>query len=165
MQTRHIKHPFPAVIDGNSKILILGSVPSIKSVEGNFFYMHPQNRFWRVLSTLFNTDLYSMSVTERKEFLLSHSIALYDSVEECDIEGSSDSKISNVIPADIHGLVDSSKISHIFCNGKASYSVFLKYNPTLADIASVLPSTSPANAVFTLDKLVEEWRIIVDYLK
>lgn len=165
MQTRHIKHPVPAVIDGNSKILILGSVPSIKSVEGNFFYMHPQNRFWRVLSTLFDADLYSMSVEERKAFLLSHSIALYDSVEECDIEGSSDSKISNVIPADIQGLVNSSKISHIFCNGKASYSIFLKYNPNLADIASVLPSTSPANAVFTLDKLVEDWKIIVDYLK
>lgn len=164
MQTRHIKHPFPAVIDGNSKILILGSVPSIKSVEGNFFYMHPQNRFWRVLSMLFNVDLYSMSTTERKAFLLSHSIALYDSVEECDIEGSSDSKISNVIPADIQGLVGSSKISHIFCNGKVSYSIFLKYNLNLADIASVLPSTSPANAIFTLDKLVDKWRVILDYL-
>ncbi len=164
MQSRHIKHPFPAVIDGNSKILILGSVPSVKSVEGNFYYMHPQNRFWRVLSSLFDVDLYSATVEVRKAFLLSHSIALYDSVEECDIQGSSDSKISNVIPADIQGLVDSSKISHIFCNGKASYSVFLKYNPTLADIASVLPSTSPANAVFTLDKLVDEWKVILDYL-
>lgn len=164
MTPRHIKHPFPAVIDGNSKILILGSVPSIKSVEGNFYYMHPQNRFWRVLSSLFNEDVYSMSVEERKAFLHSHSIALYDSVEECDIEGSSDSKISNVIPADIQTLVNSSKISHIFCNGKASYSVFLKYHPTLAPIASQLPSTSPANAVFTLDRLVDEWKVILEYL-
>ncbi len=165
MQTRHIKHPFPAVIDGNSRILILGSVPSIKSVEGNFYYMHPQNRFWRVLSSLFNTDLYSMSVEERKSFLLSHHVALYDSVEECDIEGSSDSKISNVTPADIQSLVDCSQISHIFCNGKASYNVFLKYHPTLSPIASILPSTSPANAVFTLDKLISEWKVILDYLE
>ncbi len=118
MQARHIKHPFPAIIDSSSKILILGSVPSLKSVEGNFYYMHPSNRFWKVLSNLFNVDLYAMNVSGRTRFLLEHNIALYDSVEECDILGSSDAHISNAIIANIPSLLAKSQIKHIFCNGK-----------------------------------------------
>lgn len=158
---RHIKHPFPAVVDSKSRILILGSVPSIKSVENNFYYMHPKNRFWKVLSAIFGVDLYSATVDERISFLLEHKIALYDSVEECDIEASKDSAISNVVPADIPSLVAKSEILHIFCNGKASLYYLLSAYPEYESITTLLPSTSPANAQFSLEKLIEAWKVII----
>ena len=161
MNMRHIKHPFPAVIDEKSKILVLGSVPSIKSVENDFYYMHPKNRFWRVLSCLYGVDLYRATVPERIEFLKSNFIALYDSVEECDIESSKDSAISNVTPADVPSLIAESKISHIYCNGKASFRYLLSAYPEYANMATLLPSTSPANAQYSLDKLVGDWRTIL----
>ena len=154
---RHVKHPFPPVIDENCTTLILGSVPSVKSVENNFYYMHPQNRFWRVLSLIYGVDLYGASIDGRKEFLLAHHIAMYDSVEECDINASKDTDIKNVVPADIAALVKSSKICRVLCNGKASYNYFVKYNPALAHIATALPSTSPANAQFSFERLKIEW--------
>lgn len=161
MNMRHIKHPFPAVVDSKSRILILGSVPSIKSVESNFYYMHPKNRFWKVLSAIFGVDLYSATVDERISFLLENKIALYDSVEECDIEASKDSAISNVVPADIPSLVAKSEISHIFCNGKASLYYLLSAYPEYESITTLLPSTSPANAQFSLEKLIEAWKVII----
>lgn len=106
---RHVKHPFPAVTSKNARILILGSVPSIKSVENGFYYMHPQNRFWRVLSRLFDEDFTAMSKVEKSAALIRHDIALYDSVEECDIESSKDSAIYNVIPADIEKIISETK--------------------------------------------------------
>lgn len=160
---RHVKHPFPAVTSKNARILILGSVPSIKSVENGFYYMHPQNRFWRVLSRLFDEDFTSMSKVEKSAALIRHDIALYDSVEECDIESSKDSAIYNVIPADIEKIISETKIEHIFCNGKASFNYLVKYHPDLAEIAEVLPSTSPANAACSLDRLVTEWCKILEY--
>ena len=161
MQSRHVKHPFGAVIDKNSKVLILGSVPSVKSVENNFYYMHPKNRFWKVLSALLGEDLYSADIETRKSTLLAHNIALYDSVEECDILGSSDSEISNVIPADIPQLISGTQISHIFCNGAASYANLMKYHPQLEGMTTKLPSTSPANAACSLTKLIEVWKTIL----
>lgn len=161
MNMRHIKHPFPAVVDSKSRILILGSVPSIKSVENNFYYMHPKNRFWKVLSAIFGVDLYSATVDERISFLLENKIALYDSVEECDIEASKDSAISNVVSADIPSLVAKSEISHIFCNGKASLYYLLSAYPEYESITTLLPSTSPANAQFSLEKLIEAWKVII----
>lgn len=161
---RHVKHPFPPVIDTNSKILILGSVPSLKSVENNFYYMHPQNRFWRVLSALLGTELTYATQSKKEEVLLCHNIALYDSVEECDIDGSKDTAIKNVIPADIPALLQKSQIKHIFCNGNASYKYLLQYHKSLENITTLLPSTSPANAAYSLDKLIEKWKIILSYL-
>ena len=161
MNMRHIKHPFPAVVDSKSRILILGSVPSIKSVENNFYYMHPKNRFWKVLSAIFGVDLYSATVDERISFLRENKIALYDSVEECDIEASKDSAISNVVPADIPSLVAKSEISHIYCNGKASLHYLLSAYPEYESITTLLPSTSPANAQFSLEKLIEAWKVII----
>ncbi len=158
---RHIKHPFPAVADSKSRILILGSVPSIKSVENNFYYMHPKNRFWKVLSAIFGVDLYSATIDERTSFLLANGIALYDSVEECDIEASKDSAISNVVPADIPSLIAKSEISHIYCNGKASLHYLLSAYPEYESITTLLPSTSPANAQFSLERLIEAWKVII----
>lgn len=162
MQIRHVKHPFGAVIDKNCKVLILGSVPSVKSVEGNFYYMHPQNRFWKMMSQILGEDLVCQDTSSRAEILLRHHIALYDSVEECDILGSSDSKIANVIPADIPGLIKNTNISHIFCNGAASYDNLMKFHPALLQMTTKLPSTSPANASFSLERLTEAWSVIMN---
>ena len=164
MQKRHIKHPFGPVITKEARILILGSVPSLKSVEHGFYYMHPQNRFWKVLRELLGEELYSLPVPARVEVLNRRGIALYDSVEECDIEGSSDSAISGVIPADIPALMRGTQIRQIFCNGAASYLNAVKYHPELAPITQKLPSTSPANAAYSLQKLCDEWRTILEWL-
>ena len=161
---RHVKHPFPAVVDSESKILVLGSVPSVKSVEHDFYYMHPQNRFWRVLSRLFGQDFTMMSKQDKIIALCRLHIALYDSVEECDILSSKDSAISNVVPADIRKIMQGTKISRIFCNGKASYAYLVKYHPDLAEKTLALPSTSPANAQYSLEKLTDEWKVILDDL-
>lgn len=164
MQIRHVKHPFGAVIDKDCKILILGSVPSVKSVENNFFYMHERNRFWKVLSAILNVDLCLASVDERARVLIKNHIALYDSVEECDILGSSDSKITNVVPADIPALIKGTSVSRIFCNGSASFNTLMKFHPELGDISGKLPSTSPANASFSLENLIDEWKILLDFI-
>lgn len=164
MQIRHVKHPFGPVITKEARILILGSVPSLKSVERGFYYMHPQNRFWKMLGVLLGERLYDVPVFERAEILNKRGIALYDSVEECDILGSSDSAITNVVPADLPALLDGTRVARIFCNGSASYLYASKFHPSLADIMQKMPSTSPANASFSLDKLCESWRVILDYL-
>ena len=156
----HSTHGFPAVYDYNSRILILGSHPSVRSKEQGFFYMHKSNRFWRVLSHILNVDLVSVTIPERKSALLKNNIALYDVVEECDIIGSSDSTIRNVVYADIETIIKSSHITHIFLNGKTACSLFLKAFPDYADIATLLPSTSPANAAFSLDRLIDSWKKI-----
>jgi len=161
VQLRHVKHPFGAVIDKDCKILILGSVPSVKSVEGNFYYMHPQNRFWKMLSRLLGEDLVCLDTRSRAEILLRNNIALYDSVEECDILGSSDSKIANVIPADVPRLIEGTSITRIFCNGAASYDNLIKFHPSLLHMAVKLPSTSPANASFSLERLTDAWSVIM----
>ncbi len=124
--------------------------------------MHPQNRFWKVLSELLHTDLISLSPKNRAEELLANGIALYDAIEECDIVGSSDAKISNEIPSNIPSLIADTKIKRIFCNGSASYKYFTKYHPELVEITTLLPSTSPANARFSLEKLISDWKIIFE---
>lgn len=153
----HVVHPFPPLYDEGSEILILGSFPSVKSREQNFFYGHPQNRFWKVLSAVFEAPL-PVTIEEKKEFLHSHHIALWDVIAECDITGSSDSSIRNAKPTDLQQVIKESRISRIFCNGKTSAQYFEKYQlPLLQLQAKTLPSTSPANAVFTLDKLIYAW--------
>lgn len=165
MEQRHVTHIFPPIVDNECKILILGSVPSVKSMQEMFYYGHKQNRFWKVLDVLFCCEVSKISKEGKTEFLLKHHIALYDSVFECDIFGSSDSKIQNVIHADIKSLVSGTKISHIFANGQKSFEELLKGNAWAKDIATKLPSTSPANASFSLEKLCESWKIILDMLK
>ncbi len=160
----HQTHEFPPLIDKESKILILGSFPSVKSREYSFFYMHPQNRFWKVLGALFNVDAYSMNIEEKKDFIISHHIGLYDVIEECDIKDSDDSSISNVIPTDIQKLIEGTKVKRIFCLGNKSFEYFVKYNKDLVSICTKLSSSSPANAAMNLDKLIREWSIIKDYL-
>ena len=153
----HIKHTFEPVFDDNSEILILGSMPSVKSREQGFYYGHPRNRFWQVISNILKCDE-PKTIPEKKEMLLEGHIAIWDVISECDIKGSSDSSIKNVIPADIDYLLTRTSISRIFANGNTAGRLYRKYvqEKTGMEIV-VLPSTSPANAAYSLEKLVEEW--------
>lgn len=154
---QHIRHTFMPVYDENSKILILGSLPSVKSREAGFYYGHPQNRFWKVLAALLSCPV-PETVEEKKRMLLTHHIAVWDVIESCDIIGSSDSSIKNVVPADIGKLLGKADIGRIFANGKKAESLYQKYiYPKTKVPVTVLPSTSPANAACSLEKLVEVW--------
>jgi len=154
------EHKFEPVFDKNSKILILGTFPSVKSRENNFYYGHPLNRFWRVLAYVFN-EVVPESIDEKKTMLLRNGVALWDVIEKCDIEGSSDSSIKNVVPADIKRITDSAEIKKIFANGNMAKKLYDKYlkDKTGMEI-TVLPSTSPANAAFQMDRLIDRWKII-----
>lgn len=153
----HIVHPFEPFFRADSKILILGSLPSVKSRENGFYYGHPQNRFWKMLARIFAEET-PFSIEEKMRFLEKHKIALYDSIKECTICGSSDSSIRDVVPADIEQIVSACKIEKILANGKTAAKYFQKYQkPELCRILKILPSTSPANAAFSLEKLAEIW--------
>ena len=155
-----VVHSITPLINSNSKILILGSFPSVKSREQQFFYMHPQNRFWKILSILFNDDFTSCTIEEKKRLCIKNNIAIYDVINSCTIVGSSDSSIENVIPNNIKELIQNTKITNIFCNGNKAYELFLKYNKDIDISVHLLPSSSPANARMKLDDLVKSWSII-----
>lgn len=159
----HIVHPLKPFYRPDSKILILGSFPSVKTREMGFFYGHPQNRFWKVLAILFQEDKEPLTIQERKDFLARNKVALYDVIYECDIRGSADSSIRNAKPTNLKKIVDSSSIDRIFSNGQLSGKMYRKYQEkTLGMKTQVLPSTSPANARYRLDDLVEAWQVILD---
>lgn len=159
-----IIHPLKPFYIDDSKILILGSFPSVKTREYGFFYGHPQNRFWRVMEVLFKEEL-SDDIDERKDFLSRHKIALYDSIYQCDIIGSSDASIKNAQPSDLSSLIKEADIKEVFLNGATSYKYYKKYHEKELKLEGVkLPSTSPANARYRLDDLVSEWRVILKYL-
>lgn len=156
-----VSHPIPPVFDRNSKVLILGSFPSVKSREAQFFYGHPQNRFWKVTSKVFGVPE-PKTVEEKKAFLLSHGIAVWDVIASCDIEGSSDSSIKNVVPNDLTQLLEHTDIRTIFVNGKTAERFYNKYiKNTIGRDAVCLPSTSPANAAWSVERLTEAWKIIL----
>ena len=157
----HVTHPFDPLYDANSKILILGSFPSVQSRKNCFYYSHPQNRFWRLLAKLYQAPL-PASIEEKKAFCLSKNIALFDAVFSCDIISSSDSSMKNVVPSDLSRVISSSRISRVFCNGKTSAFYYNKFQkPVLKIPCTVLPSTSPANAAWTFPRLLEEWKKIL----
>ena len=157
----HIVHPFGPLYDAHSEILILGSLPSVKSREQNFFYGHPQNRFWPLLALLFG-ERAPETVEEKKALALRHHVALWDTIYSCDIVGSSDSSIRSVVPTDLRPILAGSGVRRIFCNGRTSGQYYHKYQEkTLGMNAVVLPSTSPANAAWTMERLAEAWRVIL----
>lgn len=159
-QYTHVIHPFPPLYDSESEILILGSFPSVKSREQKFFYGHKQNRFWKVMAAVLETAV-PETIEEKKKMLYRHHIALWDSIYSCDIIGSSDSSIKNAVPTDLGQIITGSKIRKIFCNGAASGICFKKYQEKELQItADILPSTSPANAAYSLEKLISIWRKI-----
>lgn len=154
---QHICHTFEPVYDENSKILILGSLPSVQSRKRGFYYGHPQNRFWKVLAAIFGCPV-PESIEEKREMLLAHHVAVWDVIESCDIIGSSDSSIKNVMPADIGAVLEKTDICAIYANGKKAESLYQKYIfPKTKMPIRALPSTSPANAACSLEKLVEIW--------
>lgn len=153
-----VTHPIPPFCAEGARVLILGSFPSVKSRESGFFYGHPQNRFWRVLAQVFE-DTVPTTLEEKKAFLTSHGIALWDVIASCRIEGSADSSIRDVVPNDIASLMQTHNIRAIFTNGKTANALYEKHiHPTLGMTAACLPSTSPANAAWSVEKLVNAWR-------
>lgn len=152
-----IDHSFGPFYDSDSRILILGSFPSVKSREMNFYYGHPQNRFWKILSSIYQ-DAPGDDIDSRKAFLSRHHIALYDVIDRCDIKDSSDSSIRNAIPTDLVSILNKAPIERIFVNGKASARYFFKYQEeTTGRTPIVLPSSSSANAAWSVERLTEEW--------
>ena len=158
-------HPIAPVFDKDSKVLILGSFPSVKSREEGFFYGHPQNRFWKVTSQVFRDEL-PVTIDEKKAFLIRNHIAVWDVIGSCEIEGSSDSSIRAVTVNDLSVILDTADIRAIFLNGKKAEQYYKKYIfPALKRDAVCLPSTSPANAAWSLDKLTDAWKVIKDAAK
>lgn len=180
-----IEHIFEPVFNESSRILILGSLPSVKSRENHFYYGHPQNRFWKLLANLYlqyerqekggagkteatetasvpQTMVVPQTIEEKKEFLYRYHIAIWDVIAQCDIIGSSDSSIKNVIPNDMHKIIDHAPIERIYANGGKAYELYMQYcYPVCKREIIKLPSTSPANAAFSMEKLMEAWRVVI----
>lgn len=156
-----VLHNIPPLYDENSKILILGSFPSVKSREAQFFYGHPQNRFWRVLSALTGEEC-PVVTEDKKAFLKRNGIAVWDVIKSCDITGSSDSSIKNAVPNDLSEIFETADIKKVFCNGATSYKLYKRYmEKETGRTAELLPSTSPANAAYKIDDLIREWKKIM----
>ena len=162
-------HPFKPIFDKNSKILILGSFPSVVSRKFGFYYANPQNRFWRVLAQILNAPL-PTSMDEKINFLLAHRIAIYDAAISCEIKGSSDAKMTAVVPANLEPIFTGARIVQVFANGGKAHEICEKYlktqilNATGKEVVK-LPSTSSANANFSFERLVREWTIVADILR
>lgn len=151
-------HELEPIYDENSRILILGSFPSVKSREVSFYYGHPQNRFWKVLAAVFGEKL-PLTTAEKTEFLKRNRIALWDVIERCEISGSSDNSIRNVVPTELDRILSAAKIEKIFINGSTAARLYDKYQRGgIAVEAIKLPSTSPANAAWNLERLTAEWK-------
>ncbi len=153
-------HPIAPVYDEHSRILILGSFPSVKSREAKFFYGHPQNRFWKVTAAVFGEEV-PQNIVEKRAFLLRSRIAVWDVIAACEIVGSSDSSIRNAVPNDLTEILRTAQIQTIYVNGGTAAKYYQKYQYPQTGIAAVtLPSTSPANAAWTLEKLCAAWNVI-----
>lgn len=156
-----ITHPIPPLYDGNSRVLILGSFPSAASRKAQFFYGHPQNRFWRVLAALYEAPV-PEGTEEKKTFLLDRGIALWDVIASCEIRGSADSSVRDTLPNDLTPILLGSRVERIFTNGRLAYSLYSRYQEKETGMKAVyLPSTSPANAAFSMEKLTEAWKVIL----
>ena len=188
MQSSFLVHPIPPLYDKDSRVLILGSFPSPKSREARFFYGHPQNRFWKVMAQVLDwrgedsrglpgSSEYGDTLTaggpvfvpstveEKQIMLLSNHIALWDTIASCEITGASDSSITNVTPNDLSSILETAKIRAVFCNGAASHKLYMKYIfPVTGREAMKLPSTSPANAAWSVDRLAAAWQVVTEYL-
>ncbi len=155
-----IVHPIPPLFNEESRTLILGSFPSVKSREAAFFYGHPQNRFWAVIAKIYGYEK-PQSIEEKKKLVLENKLAMWDVIESCEIEGSADSTISNVTANDLSIILENSRVDRIFVNGKTAEKYYNKYTYPKTGIKAIcLPSTSPANAAWSIEKLVDAWKII-----
>mgnify|MGYP001087025818 CR=1 FL=1 len=156
-----MNHTFEPVYDGNSRVLILGTFPSVKSRENRFYYGHPQNRFWKVTAALTDSPL-PTTIEQKKAMLLAGGIAIWDVIASCRIVGSSDSSIRDVTVNDIGGLLEKTDVEAVFCNGDKAFRLYERYCfPVCRKEALKLPSTSPANAAWSLDRLIQNWRAAI----
>ncbi len=156
-----IDHPFPPVVDAECRTLILGSFPSVKSREDGFFYGHPQNRFWRMLAAVYEEDVPN-DIAEKKALLLRHNLALWDVIASCEITRSSDASVKNAVPVDIAQVTEVAPVRHVICNGTLAGKLYQRFLQPITGIeAIVLPSTSPANAAWSLPRLIDAWRDIL----
>lgn len=155
-------HNIKPIYNKNSKILILGSMPSVKSREEKFYYAHKTNKFWKIINILFNVNL--NTVEEKMKFLIENNIAIWDTIKSCEIKGSKDSSIKNIKVNNIQKIIKNSNIKHIFCIGNTSYNVFVKNIKTSIPITK-LPSTSSANAKYKIDDLVKKFKLIKEILE
>lgn len=163
--TSHLYHTFGPVYDHDSRILILGSFPSAKSREQNFYYGHPQNRFWPLLSSLTGESVPN-TLEAKRALLLKHHIALWDVIAECTITGSSDTSIKNVQVNDFSIILKEAPIANIFANGAKAYELYQKYAYPLTGRESIkLPSTSPANAAWNMKRLLDAWSVLLNDIK
>ena len=165
MIQQRIVHPIKPVYDRNSRILILGSFPSVASRSQGFFYGHPRNRFWKVLSEVLQ-EKEPESIEEKREFLLRNHIALWDVIASCEITGSADSSIRNALANDLSLITDTAQIRKIFVNGRTAEKLYQRY--LLKETGTeclALPSTSPANAAWSLERLTDRWKMISEYLE
>lgn len=158
-------HPFEPVWNENCRVLILGSLPSVRSRAEGFYYGHPRNRFWPLLARLFGEEL-PRSIAEKQNFLLRHRIAVWDVMQSCSIAGSSDSSITGAVPNNLAPLLAAAPIQRIFCNGKTAAGYYEKLQQPLTGIcACTLPSTSPANAAWSMERLLEAWQVLPDAVR
>lgn len=162
--SEYILHPIPPLYDENARILILGSFPSVKSREAAFFYGHPQNRFWPVMAALLDAPV-PQTVEEKTALVTAHGIAMWDVIAACSIEGSADSSIADVKVNDLSPILRSGNIRQIFVNGQTAAKLYKKYTqPQTGMPAICLPSTSPANAAWSLARLTDAWSVVKEYL-
>ena len=160
-----VTHTFEPIFNNESKVLILGTFPSVKSREQQFYYGHPQNRFWRVIAALTDYPV-PHTIEDKKKMLHENHIALWDTIASCEIEGSSDSSIKGVVPNNLNIILETAPIQAVYCNGSKSYELYHKYCEKQTGMpAFKLPSTSPANAACSLDRLIKEWSVIMDRLR
>lgn len=153
-----VKHPFPPVVGPESRILILGSFPSVRSREEGFFYGHPRNRFWPMLAAIYDEET-PLTIPGRQSLILRHGLALWDVIASCRIEGSADATVRDAVPVDIARVTEVAPIRRVICNGALAGRLYAQHlQPQLHLEATVLPSTSPANAAWSLPRLTERWR-------
>ena len=165
MKLETIVHDIPPLYDAESRVLLLGSLPSPKSREAHFFYGHPRNRFWPVLAAVLGEET-PETIEEKQAMCRRHHIALWDTIASCEIEGSSDSSIRAVVPTDLTPILQGAEIRQIFCNGGTSYQYFCRYQQKVLGREAVrLPSTSPANAAWSVERLTAAWKVVGEALK
>ena len=162
MEYQSLKHTFDPVYDAESSILILGSFPSVKSRENNFFYGHPQNRFWKVMANILEWEV-PTTIEEKKNMLLSNHVAVWDVIARSSIQGSSDTSIKDVVVNDFSKILQNSKVERIYVNGGKAYELYHKYAEKVTGIKAIkLPSTSPANAAWSLERLTKMWKETIE---
>ena len=161
----HIIHSIEPVFDAESRVLILGTMPSPKSREVQFYYGHPQNRFWRVLAAVLGEEV-PRSVPEKKAMLLRHRIALWDVLAECEITGASDSSIRNPVANDLSVILDHAPVQAVFTTGATAWKLYTRLQKPHTGIEAVrLPSTSPANCAVKMEALIEAYKAILPWLE